>query len=79
MSQIKADKVVDARGSACPGPLMEAVRIMKKMNVGEVVEILSTDPGSKNDIPAWANKAGQQVVAIIEEQGYWRIFLKKVK
>ena len=68
MSQIKADKVVDARGSACPGPLMEAVRIMKKMNVGEVVEILSTDPGSKNDIPAWANKAGQQVVAIIEEQ-----------
>ncbi|MGC8949305.1 MAG: sulfurtransferase TusA family protein [Thermoprotei archaeon] len=79
MSQVKADRVVDARGTACPGPLMEAVRIIKKMNIGEVVEILSTDPGSKNDIPAWAKKAGQEIVAIIEEQGYWRIFLKKVK
>lgn len=79
MSQIKADRVVDARGSACPGPLMETIRVMKKMNVGEIVEILSTDPGSKNDIPAWAKKAGQEVLYVIEEQGYWRIFLKKVK
>ncbi|MEM3832060.1 MAG: sulfurtransferase TusA family protein [Thermoprotei archaeon] len=77
--EIKADRVVDARGTACPGPLMEAVRVIKKMNIGEIVEILSTDPGSKNDIPAWAKKAGQEVVGIIEEHGYWRIFLKKVK
>jgi len=46
-----ADKVIDARGSFCPGPLMELIAAIKSNPVGSTIEILSTDKGSAKDIP----------------------------
>ncbi|MCE7733473.1 MAG: sulfurtransferase TusA family protein, partial [Candidatus Heimdallarchaeota archaeon] len=53
---------IDARGSHCPGPLMELVRMIKQAEVGEVVSLLSSDEGSINDIPKWIEKAGHELV-----------------
>jgi tRNA 2-thiouridine synthesizing protein A len=70
-------KVIDARGSFCPGPLMELVRNIKEGKMGDVFEIWSSDSGSQRDIPKWAQKAGHQLVNVIHEKDYDRIVVKK--
>ena len=54
MPDVKPVKVIDARGSLCPGPLMELIKAIKIGKDGEVYEVWSADEGSKKDIPAWA-------------------------
>ena len=72
--------VVDARGSYCPGPLMELIKTIKEVSIGEIIEVLSSDASSAKDIPEWVKKAGHELVEIKEENGeYWRIVVKKVK
>ncbi|MCG6981516.1 MAG: sulfurtransferase TusA family protein [Deltaproteobacteria bacterium] len=79
LSAIKAANVVDARGSACPGPLLEAKKGIGKVKVGEILEILSNDSATKNDIPVWANKVGHEPLGHLEADGYDRIFVRRNK
>ncbi len=72
-------KVIDARGSFCPGPLMELIAGMKLAQVGDELEILSSDKGSANDIPEWIRKVGHAFLGTREEAGVWHITVKKVK
>lgn len=55
---------IDARGSYCPGPLMELIRGLKSALEGEVIAVISTDPGSKKDIPIWVQKAGNELITV---------------
>ena len=71
--------VVDARGSFCPGPLMELIARLKFAQVGDELEVLSTDKGSAADIPEWLNKVGHQLLGTREEGGVFHIALKKMK
>jgi tRNA 2-thiouridine synthesizing protein A len=64
MSMPTITREIDARGSYCPGPLMELVRGLKSAQEGEVIAVLSTDPGSKTDIPLWVQKSGNEMIAI---------------
>jgi tRNA 2-thiouridine synthesizing protein A len=79
LANLKANKVVDARGTACPGPLLEAKRAMAAIPKGEVMELLSSDDGTNQDIPLWAKKVGHEYLGVIEEAGYWRLFVKRGK
>ncbi|SMC25507.1 TusA-related sulfurtransferase [Desulfacinum hydrothermale DSM 13146] len=79
LNSLQAASVVDARGSACPGPLLEAKKAIGKVKVGEVLEILSNDPGTKNDIPVWAKKVGHEYLGHLEADGYERIFVMRKK
>ncbi len=79
LRELKADKVVDARGTSCPGPLLAAKRAIAEVPVGGVMEVLSSDPGTMRDIPLWAKKMGYEYLGSLEEPGYWRIFVKKTK
>jgi TusA-related sulfurtransferase len=80
LSEIQAAKVVDARGSACPGPLLEAKKGIGTIKVGEVLEIWSGDPRTKQDIPKWSKKVGHEYMgSLIAEGGYDRIFIKRSK
>jgi len=72
-------KVIDARGSFCPGPLMELIAGIKLIEVGDEVEILSSDKGSSHDIPEWVNKVGHEIVSIVEEADVWHVVVKKAK
>lgn len=74
-----ADKVIDARGSFCPGPLMELIRAVKAGSVGDTISVLSTDAGSRRDIPLWVQKAGQEYVGVTERDGYEEIVVRKIK
>ncbi|MGB6064658.1 MAG: sulfurtransferase TusA family protein [Desulfomonilaceae bacterium] len=79
LTNMTAAKVVDARGSACPGPLLEAKKGIGQVKVGDVLEVLSNDPGTKSDIPAWAKKVGHEFLGVLEAEGYDRIFVTRKK
>ena len=79
LTAIKSSSVVDARGSACPGPLLEAKKGIGKVKVGEVLEVLSNDPGTKEDIPLWAQKVGHEYLGFLSADGYDRIFVTRKK
>ncbi|QGA69155.1 sulfurtransferase TusA family protein [Sulfolobus sp. E11-6] len=80
MSQeIKIAKTLDARGMYCPGPVLETAKAIKQINVGEVLEILATDPAAKPDIEAWARRTGNQVIDIQQQGGVTRILIKRMK
>ena len=79
LKELKVDKTVDARGTACPGPLLEAKRAMASVPPAGVLEVLSSDIGTTEDLPLWAKKVGHECLGTIEEAGYWRVFVKKVK
>jgi tRNA 2-thiouridine synthesizing protein A len=79
LTAIKSASVVDARGSACPGPLLEAKKAIGKVKVGEVLEVLSNDAGTKEDIPIWAKKVGHDFLGYLPSDGYDRIFVVRKK
>jgi tRNA 2-thiouridine synthesizing protein A len=72
-------KLVDARGSFCPGPLMELIAAMKMVNVGDEVEVLSSDKGSAAEIPQWLKKVGHEHLGTSEEGGVWHIAVRRTK
>ena len=79
LEEIQAAKVVDARGSACPGPLLEAKKGIGAVKVDEILEIWSGDERTKEDIPRWATKVGQEYLGALQAEGYDRIFLRRLK
>ncbi len=72
-------KTIDARGSFCPGPLMELIAAMKQATIGDELEVLSTDKGSANDIPEWINKVGHAMVSTTEVDGVYHVRVRKMK
>ncbi len=79
LRSLKADKTVDARGTSCPGPILAAKKGIPAVKVGEVMEVLATDTGTVKDLPAWAKKMGHEYLGVIEEPGYMRLFVRKLK
>ena len=70
-------RVVDARGSFCPGPLMELIRAIREGQVGDIIAVRSSDRGSKTDIPKWVEKAGHRLVGIATRDGFDEIMVEK--
>ncbi len=79
LTSIEVASTVDARGSACPGPLLEAKKGIGKVKVGEVLEVYSNDTGTRKDIPAWANKVGHEYLGVVEADGYDKHFVRRKK
>ena len=77
LKNVKIDKSVDARGTSCPGPLLAAKKAIEKIALGQILEVLSADEGTKTDIPKWAAKRRYEYLGIIEESGYFKIYIKK--
>jgi TusA-related sulfurtransferase len=76
---LTAAKVVDARGAACPGPLLEAKKGMPGVPIGEVIEIWSSDPVTKSDIGAWSAKVGHEFLGVVAADGYDRVLVRRGK
>ena len=79
MTTAEVTRSIDARGMACPGPLMTLIGAIREGQVGDVIEVLSSDEGSKSDIPAWVQKAQHEMVEIVEEDGYARFVIRKAR
>ncbi len=76
---LASDKTVDARGSACPGPLLEAKKGIGAVGIGGVLEIWSSDPKTKSDVEAWAGKVGHGFLGVLPADGYERVFVRREK
>ena len=70
-------KTIDARGMACPGPLMSLIGAIRAGAVGDTVAVLSGDAGSKTDIPAWVAKAKHELVEVAPADGYSTFVVRK--
>jgi tRNA 2-thiouridine synthesizing protein A len=79
MATREITRSIDARGMACPGPLMALIGAIRQSNVGDVFEVLSSDEGSKTDIPAWVAKASHELVEVVPEDTYARFVVRKAR
>ena len=79
MNTANVTRSIDARGMPCPGPLMSLIGAIRDGGVGEVLEVLSSDEGSRTDIPAWIRKAGHEMVELEEEDGFVRFVVRKAR
>ncbi len=79
LSTVTAAATIDSRGSACPGPLLEAKKGIGKVKVGEVLEVYSNDEGTRIDLKAWANKVGHDYMGFVEADGYDKHFITRKK
>lgn len=69
-------RIIDSRGSFCPGPLTDLFKAYREARNGDVLELWATDPAAKADVQAWAKKTGNVVEEIVDEQGYVRIVVR---
>jgi TusA-related sulfurtransferase len=79
METLTITRESDARGSFCPGPLMELIRLVKTGQVGDVLAVISSDEGSKKDIPVWLKKAGQELLTTEPVGEATRFICRKIK
>lgn len=77
VAQATTVRIIDARGSFCPGPLMELIRGIRESEPGTVLAVWSTDTGSRTDIPKWVEKAGHTLVGLVAREGYDEIVVQK--
>ncbi|MBD8014736.1 sulfurtransferase TusA family protein [Planococcus wigleyi] len=74
---MNADKVLDAKGLACPMPIVKTRKEMKEMESGQVLEILATDTGAKADLVAWAKSGGHELLDSQENGDVFTFWIKK--
>ncbi|MCD4715618.1 MAG: sulfurtransferase TusA family protein [Desulfobacterales bacterium] len=76
VDDITPDETLDCRGLSCPMPLLKTKKAVGKMSSGQIIEILGTDPGTKNDLPGFATKNGHEYLGEKEDDGFTRFYLK---
>lgn len=74
---MNVNQTLDCKGLSCPMPIIKLSKTMKKLNAGDVLEMLGTDPGSKTDVPAWCEKTGNEFIELKEEDGAFKFYIKK--
>ncbi|MUV37826.1 UPF0033 protein YrkI [Lentibacillus sp. JNUCC-1] len=70
-------KVLDAKGLACPMPIVRTKKAMNELEQGEILEVHATDQGSKSDLTAWAKSGGHELLDDREDDGVFKFWIKK--
>ena len=78
-SLAKPTIIVDSRGTMCPGPITDLFRAYRNAKIGDVIELLATDPAAKSDTQAWAKRSGNEIVTIVDEPDHVRIQVRIIK
>jgi rhodanese-related sulfurtransferase/TusA-related sulfurtransferase len=77
MDSMKANVILDAKGLACPIPIVKTKKTMSGLEAGQVLEVLATDKGSKADIKAWSERSGHQYLGTLEEGEVLKHYIRK--
>ncbi len=77
MATITPDKTLDTSGLNCPLPVLKTKKALEELQPGQILEVISTDPGSKADIPAFCQRTGHELVATEERDGKYVYYIKK--
>ena len=74
---MKADATLDTFGLLCPMPIVKTAQKVKELKVGEVLEVLATDPGIREDMPAWCRATGHEYLGLEVREGEYRVYVRK--
>ncbi|CAG7639821.1 sulfurtransferase TusA family protein [Paenibacillus allorhizosphaerae] len=74
---MNSNKVLDAKGLACPMPIVRTKKTIDELESGQVLEVHATDKGAKNDLAAWVKSTGHELVQDTEEDGVFKFWIKK--
>jgi TusA-related sulfurtransferase len=77
--EIKISKTMDLKGMPCPMPVIKVNKGIKEIEVGQVLEAITTDPGSLSDFPAWSRTSGNEILKTEQESGLIKFLIKRVK
>jgi len=77
MTDIEPDTTVDARGAACPGPLMDLIGAIRGADSGAVIRLLSDNEQSLTDVPEWAEEAGNELLEVEELDDHTAFYVEK--
>ncbi|MFW9915394.1 MAG: sulfurtransferase TusA family protein [Candidatus Thorarchaeota archaeon] len=75
---IQIAKTLDAKGLACPMPVLKSKKALRTLEIGQVLEILATDSGSMNDIAAWTRTTKQELLESSEQDGVYRFLVRRL-
>lgn len=76
---MKADQTLDCYGLLCPMPIIQTAKKIKEMKIGEILEVVSTDKGIKEDMPAWCRQTGHEFLGIEENNEVFKAYVRKIK
>jgi tRNA 2-thiouridine synthesizing protein A len=76
---IKSDQTLDNSGLACPMPIIKTKKAIDAMQIGQVLKMIATDPGSVSDMKAWTGKTGHELMGHEEAGGSFIFYIKKTK
>ena len=79
LTTIQSDKLIDARASACPGPLLEAKKGIGAVKVGQVLEIWAGSDDTRMNLSRWCKKTGNEFLGYVDEGAYDRLFILRKK
>jgi TusA-related sulfurtransferase len=74
---MEADRRIDCVGLYCPMPIVKTAQEIKKMEAGQVLEVIADDIGIKSDMPAWAEKTGNEFLGLEEDGGEIKVYVRK--
>ena len=77
ISNITPDITLDAKGLSCPMPLLKTKQAMDSLNPGQILEVLGTDQGSKQDLPGWCKRTGHEFLGLRDEDDFIRFYIRK--
>jgi TusA-related sulfurtransferase len=75
--KLKPAKIVDVRGTICPGSLWEMLIAYKDAKIGDIIAVYSSDPEIKNDAPEWIEKSKNEFVGVYDRDGYYEVLMRK--
>jgi tRNA 2-thiouridine synthesizing protein A len=79
MTTLQADKELDCSGMLCPVPVIKTSKAIKEMQIGQVLKMISTDPGAPPDMVAWARQTGNELLDSHQEDKKYIFYFKRVK
>ncbi|MCD4718559.1 MAG: sulfurtransferase TusA family protein [Desulfobacula sp.] len=78
VKEINADVTLDVKGLSCPMPLLKTKKALKSMESGQIIEVLVTDPGFRNDLPDFIKKTGDECIGDLDDgEGFFKMYIKK--
>lgn len=77
MNETKPVRTIDTSGQCCPVPMVETNRAIKTIEPGQVLELISTDVGSRMDIPAWCQRTGHELLRTEDDGKIFRYYVRK--
>lgn len=79
MNDIQADQLLDCSGDLCPMPVVKTSKAIKTIDVGQVLELIATDPGAPPDMEAWARQTGNELLKQTAGDGEYRFWFRRTK